>query len=89
MIAGVKRMSVDKVDYIVWSDFITRSTYAMRLCDYRARTLRGGGYISKEATIRRFIRDVFGKGAVDRMFLVGPGLKNSVEELMRKEGLAE
>ena len=47
-------------DYMVWSDFIMRATYAQDLGTLSTRKIHGNGYIHNDLTVRKAIARAYG-----------------------------
>lgn len=56
-----RTVSVNNIDYTVYSDFIKRGTYAVSPAGV-TKTLRSSGYLSNERSVKKAIKLVFGEG---------------------------
>lgn len=59
MIGTVRTFTVNGTEYSVWSDFIARSTFAKNTETDEIKTIRSGGYIHNDLTVRKAIAAVF------------------------------
>ena len=51
---------VNGTEYTVYSDFIKRGTYAVNPAGVK-KTLRSGGYLSSEKSVKKVIKIIFGE----------------------------
>ena len=59
MIGTVRTFTVNGTEYNVWSDFIARSTFAKNTETGEIKTIKSGGYIHNDLTVRKAIAVVF------------------------------